>query len=90
MAWALLLYQQYSKLKGIFMENDLLHNLRTVIIIFTLSSTILNLPELSPASFRPLFLLWLRLRQRLHDLRTVSISRKRERFWEIDMTKLEP
>jgi hypothetical protein len=72
------------------MDNIQMLSMRAAIIICTLCSTLLYLPELSPASFRPLFLLWLKLRQRIHDLKSLPKTRNRERFWEIDMTKLEP
>jgi hypothetical protein len=72
------------------MEDNAMLNLRAVIIACALCLTLLYRPELSLVSFRSFFVFLFRLRQRLQDLKSMTKTGKREQFWEIDMTKLEP
>jgi hypothetical protein len=61
-----------------------------IIFLFMLLSSTLILPETAHAFAKPFLLLWLRLKKYRASLILHSPKEKSTKFWEIDMTKLEP
>ncbi len=72
------------------MHTEHLVSVRNLIALGIVVSAAFFRPEISFAVARPLFSLWRRIKLIQTSLSARLQSSRRERFWEIDMTKLEP
>jgi hypothetical protein len=65
-------------------------NSRNIMILILFSTSLVLIPETSHALARPLRLFWRRI-SRYHESMRLKLEKEHNgKFWEIDMTKLEP
>ncbi len=78
------------KLARCRMETDILVGPRNLIALGVVLSAAFTQPEIRFASVRPFLSLWLRLKLFQASITARLRAPRRQRFWEIDMTKFEP
>jgi|MudIll2142460700_1097286.scaffolds.fasta_scaffold190101_3 hypothetical protein len=85
-----LLYSNQTGNREVTTMDYVIPNYRNIMIAIVIISTISLLPETAYALTKPILILWLRIKRYQQSFLSRPLKRNCNKFWEIDMTKLEP